>query len=76
MINKAITRTLYRKRQYYTQFKNLPFGARFRLSPAGNGPFVKSDRDSYEDARIGDDTTIPYVNRRVRRLWAIGIEPN
>ena len=71
-----MTRTYTRVRQHYTTFGNLPIGARFRTDPAKNGPFVKFNLTSYEDARIGDDLAIAWKNTRVQRMWRCGIEPN
>lgn len=71
-----MTKTYLRKRSYYTTFRKLNPGDRFRLSPAQNGPFVKVGPRSYEDARIGDDTTLSWINVTVRKLWRVGIEPN
>jgi hypothetical protein len=65
-----------RKKSYYTTFKQLKNGDRFRTNPAQNGPFVKSGPRVYEDARRGDDTTQTWINQPVRKLWPIGIQPN
>ena len=54
-----------RKKSYYTTFKKLKNGDRFRTNPAQNGPFVKSGPRVYEDARIGDDTTQTWINQPV-----------
>ena len=71
-----MTKTYHRRQLYNTTFRKLPIGARFRTWPAGNGPFVKSGIKRYEDARIGDDVGLAFTNIKVRRLWALGIEPN
>jgi len=71
-----MTRTYLRKKSYYTQFRFLKPGDRFRFDPAQNGPFVKFNRTSYEDARVGDDTVLAWQNAYVKKSWPVGIEPN
>ena len=70
---------LFRIRMTYSTFGKLKPGDRFRFNvPAGSGsgPFVKFDRDSYEDAAHGDDVVQAWGNWPVRRSPPVGIEPN
>lgn len=71
-----MTRSILRKRKYYTTFKNLKVGDRFKFHPSGTGPFVKYARKRYESSAAGDDVAQTYTNVTVKKLWPQPIESN